>query len=222
MLLRNLLIFFHQDKELEFHTDHSKELVIGSPLKGVLTRSKAMRMESYLAFLSSIEPKNFQQAEKEESWKIAMQEEVNQFEVNNVWSLVPPPKKHSIIGTKWVFKNKLNEDGESVKNKARLVAQVYYQEEGIDFDETFARLQDFESIWMMLDFAWHHDFVVHQMDVKSAFFNGYLKEKVYVKQPLGFEDLNYLNHVFKLHKVLYDMKQAPRGWYKTLSSFLIS
>lgn len=136
----------HKGKELEFHKDHIKQLVIGSPLKGVLTRSKAMWLDSYSPFLSSIEPKNFPQAKKNESWMIAMQKELNQFERDKVWLLVPPPKNHSNIGIKWVFKNRLNEDGEIVKNKARFVAQGYCQREGINFDETFAPMARLRSI----------------------------------------------------------------------------
>lgn len=143
---------------------------------------------------------------------IAMQEELDQFERNKVWSIVPPPENQFIIGTKWVFKNKLNEDGEIVKNKVRVVAQGYCQEEVIDFDEILALVARLEPIRMMLAFECHHDCVDYQMDVKSAYPNGYIKEEVYVKQPIGFEDPKYINHMFKLHKALYSLKQVLRAW----------
>ena len=108
-----------------------------------------------------------------------------------------------------------------MRNKARLVAQGYSQVEGIDFDETFAPVARLESIRILLAYASHHNFKLQQMDVKSAFLNGPLKELVYVKQPPGFEDLNFPNHVYKLNKALYGLKQAPRAWYEHLREFLL-
>ncbi|KAK6115531.1 hypothetical protein DH2020_007800 [Rehmannia glutinosa] len=116
-----------------------------------------------------------------------MQEELNQFERNKVWELVQRPTHQNVIGTKWVFRNKMNEEGFLVRNKARLVAKGYSQEEGIDFDETFAPVARLEVIRMFLAYAAHKNFIVYQMDVKSAFLNGFLEEKVYVEQPPGFE-----------------------------------
>src|SRR4051812_17130186 len=117
----------------------------------------------------------------------AMLEELNQFERNKVWSLVerPGPKKHNIIGTKWIFRNKQDEDGIVVRNKARLVAQGYTQIEGIDFGETYAPVAHLESIHVMLAFANHNNILLYQMDVKSAFLNGEIEEEVYVMQPPG-------------------------------------
>ena len=113
---------------------------------------------------------------------MAMQEELNQFKSNDVWSLVPPPDNQTIIGTKWVFKNKLDENGVVSINKARLVAQGYNQQEGIDFDETYASVARLEYIRILLAYACAHDFKLFQMDVKSAFLNGFINEKVYVSQ----------------------------------------
>ena len=149
-----------------------------------------------------------------------MQEELNQFERNQVWTLVPPEEDQSIIGTKWVFKNKLDEASNVVRNKARLVAQGYNQMEGIDFEETFAPVARLESIRILIAFACSKNFKLYQMDVKSAFLNGYLKENVYVKQPPGFENINHPDYVYKLTKALYGLKQAPRAWYERLSLFL--
>ena len=149
-----------------------------------------------------------------------MQEELNQFERNKVWNLVPKPKDHPIIGTKWVFRNKLDEQGQVTRNKARLVAKGYNQEEGIDYDETFTPVARLEAIRILLAFASFMDFKLFQMDVKSAFLNGFIEEEVYVEQPPGFEYFDFPNHVFKLTKALYGLKQAPRAWYERLSSFL--
>ncbi|KAL3533292.1 hypothetical protein ACH5RR_006813 [Cinchona calisaya] len=149
-----------------------------------------------------------------------MQDELSQFEKNNVWTLVERPSSHPVIGTKWVFRNKLNDKGEIIRNKARLVAKGYAQEEGIDFDETFAPVARLESIRMFLAFACFNNFKLFQMDVKSAFLNGFIDQEVFVEQPPGFENKNLPNYVFKLSKALYGLKQAPRAWYERLSGFL--
>ena len=117
--------------------------------------------------------------------------------------------------------NKLDENGIVVRNKARLVAQGYNQEEDIDYEETFAPVARLEAIRLLLAFACYMDFKLYQMDVKSTFLNGTIKEEAYVKQSPGFEDYDYPNHVFKLNKTLYGLKQAPRAWYERLSKFLI-
>jgi hypothetical protein len=142
---------------------------------------------------------------------MAMQEELNNFTRNEVWSLVERPKQN-VIGTKWVFRNKQDEDGVVTKNKARLVAKGYTQVEGLDFGVTYASVARLEAIRIPLAFATHHNFKLHQMDVKSAFLNGSISEEVYVEQPPGFEDPQFPNHVYKLHKTLYGLKQAPRAW----------
>ena len=113
-----------------------------------------------------------------------MQEELNQFQRNDVWDLVPKPQQKNIIGTKWVFRNKLNEKGEVIRNKARLVAQGYSQLEGIDYTETFAPVASLEAIRLLLSYAINHGIILYQMDVKSAFLNGVIEEEVFVKQPV--------------------------------------
>ena len=130
-----------------------------------------------------------------------MQEELNKFERNKVWELVEKPGNHPIIGTKWIFRNKLDEHGLVIRNKARLVAKGYNQEEGIDYEETYAPITILEAIRMLLAFASIMDFKLYQMDVKSAFLNGFVQE-VYVDQPPGFENSEKPNHVFKLKKAL--------------------
>jgi hypothetical protein len=154
-------------------------------------------------------------------WVLAMQEELNNFKRNEVWSLVPRPKQN-VVGTKWVFRNKQDEHEVVTRNKARLVAKGYAQVAGLDFDETFAPVARLESIRILLAYVTHHSFRLFQMDVKSAFLNGPIKEEVYVEQPPGFEDDRYPDHVFKFSKALYGLKQAPRAWYECLRDFLIS
>jgi hypothetical protein len=152
---------------------------------------------------------------------LAMQEELNNFKRNEVWSLVPRPRKN-VVGTKWVFHNKQDKHRVVTRNKARLVAKGYAQVTCLDFEETFAPVARLESIRILLAYAAHHSFKLFQMDVKSAFLNGPIKEEVYVEQPPGFEDERYSDHVYKLSKALYGLKQAPRAWYKWLRDFLIA
>ncbi|GJX57939.1 ribonuclease H-like domain-containing protein [Tanacetum coccineum] len=124
------------------------------------------------------------------------------------------PKRKRAIGTKWVFKNKKDERGIVIRNKARLVTQGYTQEEGIDYDEVFAPVARIEAIWLFLAYALFKDFVVYQMDVKSAFLYGKIEKEVYVYQPPGFEDPNFPYRVYKVEKALYGLHQAPKAWYK--------
>jgi hypothetical protein len=152
---------------------------------------------------------------------LAMQEELNNFTRNEVWHLVPRPNQN-VVGTKWVFHNKQDEHGVVTRNKARLVAKGYSQVEGLDFCETYAPVARLESIRILLAYATYYGFKLYQMDVKSAFLNGPIKEEVYVEQPPGFENSEYPNHVYKLSKALYGLNQAPRAWYECLRDFLIT
>ncbi|GJW58870.1 putative ribonuclease H-like domain-containing protein [Tanacetum coccineum] len=153
----------------------------------------------YDAFLTAIEPKTYKDAlDFNPDWIEAMLEELNEFE-----------------------RLEIDELGGILKNKARLVARCYRQEEGIDFEEFFAPVARLEAIIIFLAFAAHMNMVVYQMDVKTAFLNGNLREEVYVSQPDGFVDPDNPNHVYKLKKALYELKQAPRAWYDMLSSFMI-
>nr|GEX13339.1 hypothetical protein [Tanacetum cinerariifolium] len=155
-------------------------------------------------------------------WIEAMQEELNEFERLKVWELVPRLDKVIMITLKWIYKVKLDELGGILKNKARLVASGYRQEGGIDFEESFAPVARLEAIRIFLAYTAYKNMVVYQMDVKIVFFNGNLREKVYVNQLDGFVDQDNPNHVYKLKKALYGLKQALRAWYDMLSSFLIS
>ena len=142
----------------------------------------------------------------DEFWILAIQEELNQFVRNDVWELVERPKGQSVVGRKWVFKNKVNDSGVVVRNKARLVAKGYNQIEGIDFEETFAPVARLEAIRVILAFACYKGFMLFQMDVKSAFLNVEIKEDVFVEQPLSFESSQFSNHIFKLKNALYGLK----------------
>ncbi|GJT24609.1 retrovirus-related pol polyprotein from transposon TNT 1-94 [Tanacetum coccineum] len=176
----------------------------------------------YDAFLTSVKPKNYKDALTQACWIEAMQEELHEFERLEVWELVPRPDKVMVITLKWIYKVKLDEMGGILKNKARLVARGYRQEEGIDFEESFALVARLDAIRIFLAYAAHMNMIVYQMDVKTAFLNGILREEVYVSQPDGFVDQDNLNHVYKLKKALYGLKQAPRAWYDLLLKFLLS
>ncbi|GJR10959.1 retrovirus-related pol polyprotein from transposon TNT 1-94 [Tanacetum coccineum] len=156
--------------------NHPLENVIGNLNQRTL-RSQAQNQSNFFCFISTIEPKNVNEALGDESWIVAMQEELNQFVANDVWELVPQPRNMTIIGTKWVFRNKLDENGVVSRNKARLVAQGYNQQEGIDYDETYAPVARLESIRILLAYACALDFKLFQMDVKSAFLNGFINEE---------------------------------------------
>nr|GFA33274.1 retrovirus-related Pol polyprotein from transposon TNT 1-94 [Tanacetum cinerariifolium] len=147
---------------------------------------------------------------------------LNEFELLEVWELVPRPDKVIVITLKWIYKVKLDELGGILKNKARLVARGYRQEEGIDFEESFDPVVRLEAIRIFLAYAAHKNMVVYQMDINTAFLNGNLREEVYVSQPDGFVDQDNPNHVYKLKKALYGLKQASCAWYDMLLSFLIS
>ncbi|GKC87033.1 putative ribonuclease H-like domain-containing protein [Tanacetum coccineum] len=175
----------------------------------------------FACFLSQIEPKKVTQALTDPSWIEAMQDELLQFRLQKVWRLVDLPKGKHAIGTKWVYRNKKDERGIVVRNKARLVAQGYTQEEGIDYDEVFAPVARIEAIRLFLAYASFMGFIVYQMDVKSAFLYGTIEEEVYVCQPPGFEDPQFPDKVYKVEKALYGLHQAPRAWYETLSTYLL-
>ncbi|GJW56154.1 retrovirus-related pol polyprotein from transposon TNT 1-94 [Tanacetum coccineum] len=151
-------------------------------------RSQAQNESNFFCFISTIELKNVKEALTDDSWIVAMQEELNQFITNDVWHLVPQPSNMTIIGTKWVFRNKFDENDIVSRNKAKL-----------------------ESIRILLAYAYALDFKLFQMNVKSAFLNGFINEEVYMAQPSGFIDFEKPDHVYKLKKALYDLKQAPKA-----------
>nr|GFB39775.1 hypothetical protein [Tanacetum cinerariifolium] len=192
------------------HKDHLVTQIIGDLSSATQTRSmtrvakdqgKLSQINNddfhtcmFSCFLSQEEPKRVRQVLKDPSWIEAMQEELFQFKMQKVWVLVDLPHGKRAIGTKWVFRSKKDERGIVVRNKARLVAQRHTQEEGINYEEVFAL---------------------------SAFLYGTIEEKVYLCQPLGFEDPNYPDKVYKVVKALYGLHQAPRAWYETLANYLL-
>nr|GEW05256.1 hypothetical protein [Tanacetum cinerariifolium] len=178
--------------------DHPLDNIINELERPVSTRLQLHEQALfcyYDAFLSSVKPKTYKDALTQACWIEAMQEELNEFERLKVWELIPLLDKVMVITLKWIYKVKLDELGGILKNKARLVAYSYRQEEGIDFEESFAL---------------------------KAFLNDILREEVYVSQPDGFVDKDNLNYVYKLKKALYGLKQAPRAWYDLLLKFLLS
>ncbi|GJW33915.1 retrovirus-related pol polyprotein from transposon TNT 1-94 [Tanacetum coccineum] len=180
-------------------------------------------VEEALAPVESIvKPKTYKDIITQSCWIEAMQEELHEFERLKVWELVPHPDKVMVITLKWIYKVKLDELGGILKNKARLVAHGYRQEEGIDFEESFAPVARLEVVWIFFAFVAHMNMIVYQMDVKTAFLNSILREEVYISQPDGFVDPDNPNHVYILKKALYGLKQAPCAWYDLLSSFLLS
>nr|GEV73519.1 retrovirus-related Pol polyprotein from transposon TNT 1-94 [Tanacetum cinerariifolium] len=172
--------------------------------------------------VAHIEPKTHKDALTQSYWIKAMQEKLNEFERLEVWELVPQPDKFMVIILKQIYKVKLDELGGVLKNKARLVACGYRQEEGIDFEVSFPPVVRLEAIRIFLAFFAHKNMVVYQNGCEDCVFNGNLREEVYVSQSNGFVDPDNLNHVYKLKKAHFGLKQALRAWYDMLSSFLIS
>nr|GEY74683.1 hypothetical protein [Tanacetum cinerariifolium] len=217
---------FYQPYPYEFQwtKDHPLEQVIGEPSRPVLTKNQLRSdgdMCMYALSVSTIEPKNIKKAMTNPAWIDSMQEELLQFKRLDLWVLVPAPDNISPLTLKWLLKNKHDEEQTVIRNKSRLVVRGYHQEEGIDFEETFAPVAKMEAIRIFLAYTTHKSFTVFQMDVKTAFLHGTLKEDVYVCQPKGFIDANHPSHVYRLKKALYGLKQAPRAWCDELSTFLL-
>lgn len=152
-------------------------------------------------------------------WKSAMDAEIENMKKNEVWDLVQLPRDKKVIGSKWVFKKKFDENGKVTQHKARLVAQGFTQVFGQDYDEIFSPVVRFESVRTICALAVQHNFFLHQMDVNAAFLNGKLEEEIYVKQPEGYEVKGKEDYVCKLNKSLYGLKQSPRCWNAELKEF---
>ena len=150
-----------------------------------------------------------------------MDEELKMIEKNQTWELVNRPENKEVIGLKWVYKTKYNEDDSVQKYKARLVAKGYFQKPGIDFNETFAPVVRMETIRTVLALAAQLKLNVYQLDVKSAFLNGDLEEEIFVEQPPGYVIKEHENKVYRLKKALYGLKQAPRCWNSKIDEYLL-
>ncbi|GKB83929.1 retrovirus-related pol polyprotein from transposon TNT 1-94, partial [Tanacetum coccineum] len=195
---------FYQRHPSEYHwtKDHPLEQVIGNPSQSIRTRRQLETDGEICMFaltMSRTDPKNIKESMADSAWIKVMQEELHQFNRLDVWELVDMPLYKNVINMKWLWKDKRDEENTVIHNKACLVAKGYSQQEGIDFEESFA-----------------------PMDIKTAFLNGPLKEEVYVNQPNRFVDPHHLDKVYRLEKALYGLKQAPRAWYDELLNFLVS
>ncbi|GJW41097.1 retrovirus-related pol polyprotein from transposon TNT 1-94 [Tanacetum coccineum] len=211
--------------ELQSQSQHApqQEQVIREPSRPVLTRNR-LRTDGeiciYALSVSTMEPRNVKEEMTDPRWIDSMQEELLQFKRLDVWELVPLPNNIKPLTLKWLFKNKHDEENMVIRNKTRLVARGYRQEEGIAFEESFAPVAKMEAIKIFLAYVAHKSFIVFQMDVKIGFLNGSLKEDVYVCQLEGFIDADHPSHVYKLKKALYKLKKALYGlkFLKILSS----
>jgi len=173
-----------------------------------------------LLAVSAEEPASLAQAQKEACWRRAMEEELRSIEENRTWTLTELPQGQRAIGLKWVFKVKRDEHGAVVRHKARLVVKGYAQRHGIDYDEVFAPVARMEAVRLLLALAAHEGWEVHHMDVKTAFLNGDLQEEVFVEQAPGFAQAGQEHKVYRLHKALYGLHQAPRAWNQKLDDKL--
>ena len=173
-----------------------------------------------VCLLADAENITFEEAVRDKKWQAAMDEEISAIERNETWELVELPKGHQPIGVKWVYKKKMNAQGEIERYKARLVAKGYRQKAGIDYDEVFAPVARMETIRLLISQAAQFKWPIYQMDVKSAFLNGVLEEEVYVEQPPGYMKAGKEKKVLKLKKALYGLKQAPRAWNTRIDTYL--
>nr|GFA17107.1 retrovirus-related Pol polyprotein from transposon TNT 1-94 [Tanacetum cinerariifolium] len=204
--------------------DHPLDNIIGNPSRPVSTRKQLVTDALwcfYNSVLSKLEPKNFKSAINEDCSFQAMQYEIHEFDRLQVWELVPRTDCVMITALKWIYKIKLDEYDDVLKNKARLVAKGYRQEDGIDFEESFAPVARIEAIRIFIADAANKNMTIYQMDIKTTFLNDELKEEFYVSQPEGFVDPDHPTHVYRLKKASYGLQQAPRAWYDTLPRFLL-
>nr|GFC23251.1 retrovirus-related Pol polyprotein from transposon TNT 1-94 [Tanacetum cinerariifolium] len=201
--LSNMHTFYQRYPSEQCWTkDHPLEQVIGNPSQSVRTR-RLLESDAEMCMF-------------------ALTEELHQFDRLDVWELVDRPLCTNVINLKWLWKNKRDEENTVIQNKSRLVAKGYVQKEGVDFEESFAPIARLEAVRLFIAYAAHKSFTIYQMDVKTTFLYGPLKEEVYVNQPDGFVDPYHPDKVYRLKKALYGLKQAPRAWYDELSKFLLS
>ena len=172
-----------------------------------------------MMILTEGDPSTFEEVVKSNKWIDAMNNEIEAIERNNTWYLTSLPKGVNSIGVKWIFKTKLNENGEIDKCKARLVEKGYAQQYGIDYTEVYAPVARLDTIRIIIALAAQQDWSIFQLDVKSAFLHGDLSEEVYVQQPQGYEKRGEEHKVYKLNKALYGLKQAPRAWYNKIETY---
>ncbi|GJQ95005.1 retrovirus-related pol polyprotein from transposon TNT 1-94 [Tanacetum coccineum] len=211
----NMHTFYqHHPSTQRWTKDHPLEQVIGNPSQSVRTRRQLEtdgEMCMFALTVSQTEPKNIKEAMADSAWIESMHKELHQFDRLDVWELVDKPLCKNVINLKWLWKNKRDEENTVIRNKSCLVAKGYAQKEGIDFEESFAPVARLEAVRLFIAYAAHKSFTVYQMDVKTAFLYGHLKEEVYVNQPDGFVDPYHPDKVYRLKKALYGLQQAPRA-----------
>lgn len=193
--------------------------------KGTFRESKRSKRyygyATYMTKLIEAEPSTFEDAAHKELWKKAMQKEYQSSMKNGVWEIVPRPSDKSIVTSKWIYKIKHAVDGSIDKYKARFVARVFSQNEGIDYEETLAPIARYTTFRSLVSLVATMGWNIHQMDVKTSFLNGTIDEEVYIEQPEGFEVNNKDTNVCRLKKALYGLKQAPRAWCVRMDSYLL-
>nr|GFC04838.1 Gag-Pol polyprotein [Tanacetum cinerariifolium] len=197
----NMHTFYQRySSEKRWTKDHPLEQVIGNPSQSVRTRRQLesdAEMCMFMLTVSQNEPKNIKEVMADFAWIESMQEELYQFDRLDVWELVDRPLCINVINLKWVWKNKRGEENIVIRNKSRLVAKGYAQKEGVDFEESFARVARMEAIRLFIAYVAHKSFTIYQMDVKTSFLYGPLKEEVYVNQPDGFVDPYHPDQVYR-------------------------
>nr|GFC91118.1 Gag-Pol polyprotein [Tanacetum cinerariifolium] len=197
----NMHTFYQRyPSEHRWTKDHLLEQVIGNPSQSVRTRRQLESDDEMCMFaltVSRTEPKNIKESMADFAWIESMQEELHQFNRLDVWELVDRPLYTNVINLKWLWKNKRDEENTVIRNKSRLVAKGYVQKEGVDFEESFAPVARLEAVRLFIAYDAHKSFTIYQMDVKTAFLYGPLKEEVYVNQRDGFVDPYHPDKVYR-------------------------
>ncbi|KAJ6992892.1 Retrovirus-related Pol polyprotein from transposon TNT 1-94 [Populus alba x Populus x berolinensis] len=204
-----------QPKRISRAPAHLQDYVTGEHL----TEEEEGDDQFLVLYTTADDPVSYDEAVKDIKWRQAMDAEIQAIEKNNTWELVELPKGMKKIGVKWVFKTKLNERGEVDKYKARLVVKGYEQRQGIDYSEVFSPVARWDTIRMILSLAALRSWEVFQLDVKSAFLHGELKEVVHIEQPEGYIRKGEEQKAYRLRKALYGLKQAPRAWYSRIEDY---
>jgi hypothetical protein len=208
--------FFVPDTEEQSIGDWQNVMTNDTPIKGTRLLSDVYQRCNIVM----CEPADFEEAKIDQNWIAAMKEELFIIERNKTWELVNRPQNRKVIEVKWVYRTKLNADGSINKHKTRLVVKGYAQIFGVDYSDTFAPVARLDTIILLLVVVAQKNWKVYQLDVKSAFLNGFLQEEIYVEQPEGYVKEGEEDKVYLLKKALYGLKQAPRAWYSIIDEHL--
>ena len=168
-----------------------------------------------------VELENYEEAINHDVWKKAIEKEIRMIEKNNTWELVDIPREREFVSLKWIYKIKLNQEGDIQKHKARFVARGFTHKPGIDFYEIFSVVARLETIRTVIVVAAQKKWKIFQLDVKSALLNGKIYEEIYVEQPQIFFVQGGEEKVYRLKAVLYGLKQAPRAWYNEIDTYFL-